>query len=120
MDGCRAEHHNQHQQWAQHGKTMDSLDPEDGLETSPENSKAKNLDKPAVRFTIPGMEKTASESWYSPRVKHYKYIPTERTASLLCTSIQIHSLWKCSASFDNMNKKKNVGTWTARKYALFQ
>lgn len=61
---------------------MDALDPENGIENSPENSKAKNLDKLVVRSAVPGMEKTAPCSWNPPWAKHCKDILTEKMSSL--------------------------------------
>ena len=61
---------------------MDALDPENGIENSPENSKAKNLDKLVVGSAVPEMEKTAPCSWNPPWAKHCKDILTEKISSL--------------------------------------
>lgn len=68
IDGCKAGHHQQHRVEVHQGRSMDALDSEDGPDTSPENPKAKKLDKSVARFPIPRMEKTASCDWNSPRV----------------------------------------------------
>ena len=61
---------------------MDALDPENGIENSPGNSKAKNLGKLVVRSAVPGMEKSAPCSWSPPWAKHCKDILMEKITVL--------------------------------------